>query len=121
MIVGVGIDCEDIGRWAGLSKDTVGDSRYSLFSVQEHDYCSSGAVPAQHYAGRWCLKEATVKALAGGVSITTRDVEIEHVPHGNPRISLKIKLGIPNSLSLMASISHSETTAAAVVIAQVQD
>jgi holo-[acyl-carrier protein] synthase len=118
MIVGLGIDCEEIARWNGLSKDSVSDSRYALFSGDEHAYCSSSALPAQHYAGRWCLKEATVKALAGIIAITTRDVEVIHVAHKNPTVLVAQRARVPAHISLLASVTHSEKTAAAVVVAE---
>jgi len=117
MIVGLGIDCEEISRWEGLSHTSSTDSRFALFTESEHRYCSSNAHPAQHYAGRWCLKEATVKALAGVVAITTRDVEVEHIPNENPRVTVPSKAKALTEISFMASVTHSELTAAAVVIA----
>lgn len=118
MVVGLGIDCEEIARWEGLSAESRSDARYPLFSEQEHSYCSSNPYPAQHYAGRWCLKEAAVKALAGISVLTTRDVEVLHVPGKNPTVVIAHRACVPPELSLLASVTHSEKTAAAVVIAE---
>lgn len=118
MIAGLGIDCEEIDRWEGLSKESSSDPRHPLFSEHEHTYCSSNPYPAQHYAGRWCIKEATVKALAGICVITTRDVEVLHVPGKNPTVLVAERACLPIQLALFASVTHSEKTAAAVVIAE---
>lgn len=118
MIVGIGIDCEEIARWEGLSKSTISDARYLLFSEHEHEYCSSGACRAQHYAGRWCLKEAAVKALSGMVAITTRDIEVRHALNRSPEVKIAGRIKIPPEISIMASVTHSEKSAAAVVLVQ---
>ncbi len=118
VIVGLGIDCEEISRWEGLSATEVGDSRYPLFTPSEHQFCSSSAHPAQHYAGRWCLKEACVKALTTLVTITTRDVEVLHQRAQAPTVVLVGRAALPPDVALVVSVTHSEKTAAAVVIAQ---
>lgn len=118
MIVGLGIDCEEISRWEGLTAATVTDPRYPLFTQSEHNFCSENPYPAQHYAGRWCLKESCVKALATLVTITTRDVEVLHQPDRGPAVVLIGRAALPPDVSLMASVTHSEKTAAAVVVAQ---
>ena len=121
MIVGIGIDCEEIERWIGLSAAAVSDPRHSLFSESEHIYCSSNVRPEQHYAGRWCLKEAAVKALAGRISITPRDVEVRHVPNASPEILIRALSCLPERVALMTSVTHSEKMAAAVVIAEIRE
>lgn len=118
MIIGLGIDCEEISRWEGLSKGSSSDPRHPLFSEDEHTYCSSNSYPAQHYAGRWCIKEAAVKALAGISTLTTRDVEVLHVPGKSPTVAISDRARVPPHIFLLASVTHSEKTAAAVVIAE---
>jgi holo-[acyl-carrier protein] synthase len=118
MIVGLGIDCEEVSRWEGLTATTVTDPRYPLFTQSEHKFCSQNPYPAQHYAGRWCVKEACVKALATLVTITTRDVEVLHQPAQGPKVVLVGRATLAPGVTLMASVTHSEKTAAAVVLAQ---
>jgi len=118
MIVGLGIDCEEISRWEGLSEATGSDPRHPLFTDSEHAYCSSNPYPAQHYAGRWCIKEAAVKALAGICTLTTRDVEVLHSANKSPTIIVSDRARMPLHICLLTSVTHSEKTAAAVVVAQ---
>ena len=116
MILGVGIDCEEIERWSNLRAESSSDPRHGLFTEAEHAYCSGCASPEQHYAARWCAKEAALKALAGHLILTSRDVEITNSDTGVPTIAILRDDPVLRSISCMISLTHTEKTAAAIVL-----
>jgi holo-[acyl-carrier protein] synthase len=108
---GVGVDVEEVDRW----RDPNVDLR-SLFTSDERSYCDAKACPAEVYAGHWCVKEAVVKALAGVVVISPRQVEVAHYPDGRPRVVIT-----PRGLEwvvdrIHVSASHTKHVAVAVAI-----
>ena len=70
---GVGIDIEAISRFR--------QPAMRLFRPTEIDFCSSQQDPAEAFAGRWCAKEAVVKAISGRRVLSIRDVEILSISH----------------------------------------
>jgi holo-[acyl-carrier protein] synthase len=114
--LGVGVDCEDLSRWRRLVPrlDEMGMAK--IFSRSEHRYCRSFADPVPHYAGRWCAKEAVVKAASARVSIEMKDVHIERDPSGRPVVTLDARVPDPG-LAFQVSIAHSREQAMAFAIA----
>jgi holo-[acyl-carrier protein] synthase len=110
-----GVDCEDVARWRSLLSDSPA-ALEQLFGEAEHRYCRSFPDPAPVYAGRWCAKEAVVKALLPRFRVATRDVAIEAREDGSP--SAIVRASVDQSLAqLSVSISHSGQTALAVAVA----
>lgn len=73
-------------------------------------------------AGRFAVKEATVKALGTGFGgqIGMRDIETQSLEGGSPsvRILPTARFILPSETRLFVSISHTHNTAVAVVIAE---
>jgi holo-[acyl-carrier protein] synthase len=113
----IGIDLEDIERWQRLLPALNAEPDYNLFHAEEHEYCLSYADAASHYAGRWCAKEAVVKALAPALKLTTRDVKILSDESGAPYAQLVQAKESSRRLDVKVSITHSKTTAAAIALA----
>jgi holo-[acyl-carrier protein] synthase len=83
----VGIDIVSISRIRQLMKDYPESSRNLFFSKKEQDYCSEQVFPYQHYAARWAVKEAFIKAVRD--SKPNPDLtSIEIIGGTPPRISL---------------------------------
>ena len=96
-----------------------------IFTEKERDYCQSRKDPYQHYAGRFAVKEASLKALGIGMSGTGIDhifKEIETLPgpSGKPGLSFTgwaEKISKKKKIEqLTVSISHSSDYAVATVI-----
>ena len=94
-----------------------------LFTAGEIDYAATRARPAMHLAARLAAKEATFKALAGTPAARTigwRDVEVSNGRHGPPTITLhggaKVRAEEMGVRSVWVSLTHTITTAAAVVV-----
>jgi holo-[acyl-carrier protein] synthase len=122
-IIGTGIDLVEtdrigkmISRWDSTFRDRV-------FLPAEREYCETKAVPAQHYAGRFAVKEALVKALGTGIGehATWLDVEVcRDSGTGAPSVALTgraaataERLGVSG---LHVSLSHTRHYAVAHVI-----
>ena len=89
----------------------------ALFTPEEHAYCQHQADPAVHYAGRWCAKEAVVKAVFPFHRLTTREVHIVEAADGSPRAVVQPNAVERDGLAVRISITHTPTTACAFAVA----
>lgn len=115
--IGIGIDLESIKRFEKYA-DKNDPFIQKIFTKKEIEYSFRTKKFAHHLCVRYCAKEACVKALYSlGVSgYFCRDFEVENTTSGAPKINLlKEKKG--DNISFKVSLSHSEDTAAATVIA----
>jgi holo-[acyl-carrier protein] synthase len=122
MIVGIGIDIVDIERLrTALDRQT---DRFvqRVFTQSEQSFCRSHRDPVPHYAARFAAKEALFKALGTGWAkgVTWLDVEVKRERQGAPALLLggeaaKISSSL-GATKIHLSLSHSESSAAAVVI-----
>ena len=104
MIVGVGLDLVDIARVQALVAAKGERALRRLFTPREADYASARPRPFLHLAARVAAKEATFKALSaadGARGIGWREMEVV------------AGLGVTH---VHLTLSHSETTAGAVVV-----
>lgn len=89
-IVGTGIDIVDVARIQRAAERHGDRFLKRVFTPLEAEYCRSRGAPAQHWAGRFAVKEAVLKALKTGWSegILWREVEVERSPSGEPSVQL---------------------------------
>lgn len=109
-VVRVGVDVEAVARF-----ETVGRG---LFTARELSETEANARPAESRAGRWCAKEAVVKAVSGAVLLSPREVEVVADHTGRPRVRLPERAR-DYVLDVDVSISHSAGFAIAVAAARV--
>lgn len=123
---GVGIDIEAISRFSiNLPR---------VFTVREIQYCEAQGAPLVSYAGRWCAKEAVVKAMGSEYRLSLRNVEIRAGSEGEPQVWLRMPKTHSNvsgesqpaavedfawAANVHVSISH--TSELAIAIATVSD
>jgi len=123
VIAGLGIDLVDIARVERMLGERGAHAIDRLFTDEEAAYANERPRPAMHLAARLAAKEAAFKALAGTDSarlIGWREVEVlsraGHPPtlrlHGRADERAK-EMGVTHTF---LSLTHSDTTAAAVVI-----
>ena len=122
MIRGVGIDLVDIARVDRLLDDKGERALRRLFTADEVSYALARPLPAQHLAARLAAKEAAFKALSGNQlarGIGWKEIEVIRGDHG-PTLALHgraaeraTELGVT---SIWVSLTHSATTAGAVVV-----
>ncbi len=104
-----------IGRW---------DQRFlrRIFTSGEIRYCRGRAQSAGHFAARFAAKEAFLKSLGLGMfaGVGFQDVEVTVLESGKPELRLHGKaravLESRGVSSHLLSLSHSNRTAAAVVV-----
>lgn len=121
MIIGLGLDIAEIDRIeAAIMRH--GSILERLYTAGEVAYCESYRNKFERYAGRFAVKEATMKALGTGWrrGVRWRDIEVIREPSGRPSLSLKgaakriaDELGVKN---ISVTITHSGNLALAEVI-----
>lgn len=125
MIVGIGIDAVEIERVDRMFADKGERMLQRLFTGDELSYIAGKPAPAQHLAVRLAAKEAAYKALAGNElarGIGWRDVEVVSRPDGAPVLRLhgraQQRFEELEATSAHVSLTHSLTTAVAVVVVE---
>ena len=126
MIYGTGIDIVEIARIRNSLEKYPGHFEKKIFTPEEIRYCREKPDPAKHFAARFAVKEAVLKALGVGMSgLGWKDMETSNdAETGKPSLRMHGKgLEIFESLKLKAihiSISHDDTYAIAHAIAENQ-
>jgi holo-[acyl-carrier protein] synthase len=122
MIVGTGVDICEVPRIAA-SIARFGDRFLQrVFTPAEIRYCRSKKNFVERFAARFAAKEAAMKALGTGASrgVTWTSIEIGHAPGGRPTLLLHGRTSqIAEQIGakrMSLSITHTESTAMAVVI-----
>lgn len=126
MIFGLGTDIIEVDRVRKTLEGNAG-LLHDLFSPAEIEYCEAKAQKYQHYAARFCAKEAFLKALGTGLSagIKPNQIEVLNEPSGKPFIRLT---GTAKSLvkkygfsKILVSLSHIREISKAVVIIETDE
>jgi holo-[acyl-carrier protein] synthase len=120
-IIGIGLDATDIPRISSAI-DRYGDRfLHRVFTDDEIAYCLRRRSPGPHFAGRFAVKEAAMKALGTGHSLGVMWRDIEVVRHGGPP-QLQLHGGASRRFdalggrSSLVTITHSDALALAQVI-----
>ncbi|MBI1809716.1 MAG: holo-ACP synthase [Gemmatimonadetes bacterium] len=123
MILGLGFDLVEIERVERLIADKGARALDRLFSTDEVAYAMARARPAMHLAARLAAKEAVFKALSGSDDarlIGWREAEVVPRDGHGPILRLTgraearaAELGVRR---VLLTLSHTDTTAGAVVI-----
>ncbi|HXY92661.1 MAG TPA: holo-ACP synthase [Acidimicrobiia bacterium] len=120
-VIGVGTDLVEVARFRTAIERTASLPQ-RLFSEAERAYASDQHDPAKSLAARFAAKEALMKALGVGLGdIDFHDVEVVREEGGAPTLvvrgraeTLASERGVTRWL---LSMSHTDSTAMAVVIA----
>nr|AQS28766.1 hypothetical protein [uncultured archaeon] len=107
MIEGIGVDIEEIQRF---KTKKIEKFLNSVFTKREIAYCENKKDPSMSLAGKFCAKEAVIKASKKALS--PREIEILNKKDG------KVKVYISGSYkkNILCSISHTKRNAIAFVI-----
>lgn len=121
MIAGVGIDMVSISRIT--EKVSKANFRDRVFTEAEIAYCEAAANKMQHYAARFAVKEAFLKATGKGLSYDINKlklIEVYHESDGRPGLKLSGSFeemrSIENWTGIHISITHEGDHAMAIVI-----
>jgi holo-[acyl-carrier protein] synthase len=117
----VGLDAVEVDRFRKVLARTPGVAQ-RLFTDAERAYGERAKDPAPRLAARFAAKEATMKALGVGLgAFKFHEVEVVRAESGKPSLRLTgaaADLAASQSVTeLHLSITHTDRTAEAVVIA----
>ncbi|MDB4881048.1 MAG: holo-(acyl-carrier-protein) synthase [Gemmatimonadetes bacterium] len=125
MILGIGLDLVEVERMRGLLARKGERALTRLFTDGERAYAAAHGEPARQLAARAAAKEAAYKALSGNDlarAIGWRELEVVSAAGRAPTLRLHghaaaraAELGV---VRMHLTITHSETTAAAFVVAE---
>jgi len=112
----LGADIEQISRIERAISRTPGFTK-RVFTGAERTYCEGKGRPAQHYAARFCAKEALAKAL--GVPLSWQEVEVLRGDQGSPviRVCGKVRELLAGRV-VRVSLSHAGDYALACVLVE---
>jgi len=122
MIVGMGIDMEEVERVKGAIERHGQRFLNRIYTQKEQAYCEQFKDKYERYAGRFAVKEAAMKALGTGWSRGVRwvDIEVVRPKGGRPMLELRGeaasiagRLGVKH---IAISITHTPRQAWAQVI-----
>ncbi|MCA1916140.1 holo-ACP synthase [Methanospirillum hungatei] len=122
-ILGIGCDVEEVDRF-NLDKDADKTFLNRIFTPLEQAYCFSFSSPAPHLAGRFCAKEAVIKAFSqASMKIPEyHHIEILNGPSGVPFVSDSgIFEDMGKTINIHISISHCASYAMAVATVSSRD
>jgi len=115
VIVGVGIDVVDVGRFMA-TLDRVPRLRERLFTPAERD------LPDASLAARFAAKEAIAKAMGAPAGMSWQNATVHRIAGGPPRVELSgAVLETARGLGIrswLLSISHDAGIASAMALAQ---
>src|SRR5579871_1535970 len=122
MIIGLGVDITEVERVRSAIERQGERLLKRVYTEKERAYCEKFKNKYERYAGRFAVKEATMKALGTGWSRGVRWVDIEVIRElsGKPRLELRgearkiaDKLGVKH---IAVTITHTASQALAQVI-----
>src|SRR3989344_2100696 len=105
MISGIGVDIESIKNFKKSYKDK--HFLNLIFTKEEIRYCQSKKEPYISFAGKFCAKEAVIKAYDKKISI--KNIEIINLKSGKIRVKINGKI----NNKIKCSISHKKDYAIA--------
>lgn len=121
MIAGIGTDIVEIHR---IEEKITSNAYFKthVFSNDEIAYCEKQKKPAMHFAARWAVKEAFLKAFGVRFIGNHRlpEIETRNDTHGKPSVLLHGKVADEfqekQFSTIHVSISHTDVHAMAYVI-----
>lgn len=88
-IIGIGCDIENIKKFKSLNYNKNKSFYNKIFTKREIKYCLGKSKPYLHFTGRFCAKEAIIKALGTKKIFQIKDVEIINNQQGGPKAIVK--------------------------------
>ena len=110
----IGVDIEEISRFRNKTLEKDRHFLDSVFTKKELEYCFSNGKNAQHLCGKFCAKEAFIKAISNyNICISLNQIEILNHSNGKPYFNLPQDYKYIES---KLSISHTSENAVAQVL-----
>ena len=111
--LGIGVDIIEVSRFRRKKYEENKNFYKKIFAKSEINYCLKFKNSAERFAGKFAIKEATIKSIPE--KIEPRDIEIVYV-NRKPRIRLKNSL--QKKYDFIVSVSHEKEFAIGIVIAE---
>jgi len=108
--IGIGIDISDIEKFEKIKIGKKPKFYEKIFLPSEISYCLKFKNPYERFAGKFAIKEATIKAIKENIQM--KDIETVHI---KSKPSIKIKK-YNKKYQFQVSVSHDKKIAVAVVI-----
>ncbi len=123
MIIGLGIDITDQKRIEESIAQFGESFLQRILTKQEIASCARYRFPVEHYAGKFAVKEALMKAMGTGLKqVTFQEIEVLNRDSGAPYLVTSGKaeqiLHELGATQLHVSISHDAHLAVAVVVVE---
>ena len=111
--LGVGIDIVEVIKFEKIPFSKKSNFYKKLFLPSEIKYCLKFKKPAEHFAGKFAIKESLKKSIKEPISFL--DIETYH-----SNLKLKIRLGKDwnEKYKVRGSISHEKKYAIGIVISE---
>jgi phosphopantetheine--protein transferase-like protein len=108
--IGIGIDIADIEKFEKIKFERKPEFYKKIFLPSEISYCLKYKNPYERFAGKFAIKEATIKAIKEKINLL--DIETIHIK-SKPNIKIQ---KIKKKYQFQISVSHDKKIAVAVVI-----
>ncbi len=109
-MVSTGVDIESVNRFKSLH--TNDNFINMIFTKREIEYCRGKSEPYISFAGKFCAKEAVLKAVS--TKIDMKEIEIVNDSSGKPEVYIWGQ----RKENISCSISHTEDYAVAFVVVE---
>jgi phosphopantetheine--protein transferase-like protein len=108
--IGIGIDIADVEKFENIKFEKKPEFYKKIFLPSEIAYCLKYKNPYERFAGKFAIKEATIKAIKENISLL--DIETAHI-NSKPNVNI---LKNKKKYKFQVSVSHEKKIAVAVVI-----
>ncbi len=108
--IGIGIDIIDVEKFEKIKFEKKPTFYKKIFLPSEISYCLKYHNPYERFAGKFAIKEATIKAIKENIPLL--DIETFHI---KSKPSVKIKK-TKKKYQFQVSVSHDKKIAVGVVI-----
>jgi len=120
-IVSHGIDIVSVKRITDSIRRGGSAFLNRVYTASECRYCKNRARKFEHFAARFAVKEALIKALGNKAHcVALNQIEVKNLPSGKPTLHLKPavmkKAGLSSKTKIEVSLSHEREFAVASVI-----
>lgn len=119
--IGIGLDLIDLERFRLNYGGEDAELASRCFTSDELAAVGTDTDRVQRLAARFAAKEAVLKAIGGADNVSMTDIEVRNDPSGQPNLVLKgLALEVAERRGvdrLLLSMTHSDASAAAVVVA----